>query len=204
MDEKVIKNGPRWMQVVRLPIRAFLHETMFGFLLLGVTAVANKLYFLMEAFPSPRDPAPQIYETVKWTQSWPHFRRKKPRPRQCEHKTDYILKDCTILLHPRTTIPPQPTQTRYPVTAATTPQTPTPKSSTTQNKHTQVPTTRTLTHSTLHPTRITAPTARQTNRVRWRRQIAPMRIRRRRRRGCMSARLESGETGEGFGEYLEV
>jgi len=46
----------------------------------------------------------------------------------------------------------------------------------------------TATHSTLHPTRIAVPTARQTNRVRWSRQMAARRIRRMRRRGCMAGR----------------
>lgn len=34
---------------------------------------ASRLYFLVEAFLSLRDPAPRMYETVTWTHFWPHF-----------------------------------------------------------------------------------------------------------------------------------
>lgn len=49
-------------------------------LLSGVCAVlfypimaASRIYFLVEAFASLRDPAPRTYGIVKWTQFWPHF-----------------------------------------------------------------------------------------------------------------------------------
>lgn len=42
-----------------------------GYLALFVVG-ACRLYFLVEAFISLRGPAPRLYETVEWTQFWPH------------------------------------------------------------------------------------------------------------------------------------
>lgn len=41
-------------------------------LFLAIAVIASRLYFLVEAFASLREPAPRIYETVDWTQFWPH------------------------------------------------------------------------------------------------------------------------------------
>ena len=38
-----------------------------------VATAGSRLYFLVEAFVSLRAPAPRIYETVGWTQFWPHM-----------------------------------------------------------------------------------------------------------------------------------
>lgn len=41
-------------------------------LCLAIAIIASRLYFLVEPFASLREPAPRIYETVDWTQFWPH------------------------------------------------------------------------------------------------------------------------------------
>ena len=41
-------------------------------LFLAIAVIASRLYLLVEAFASLREPAPRIYETVDWTQFWPH------------------------------------------------------------------------------------------------------------------------------------
>ena len=40
--------------------------------ILSLTAPIGRLYFLIEAFISLRQESPRIYETVKWTNFWPH------------------------------------------------------------------------------------------------------------------------------------
>lgn len=42
-------------------------------LFLMIAMAASRLYFLVEAFVSLRAPAPRIYETVEWTNFWPHW-----------------------------------------------------------------------------------------------------------------------------------
>ncbi len=66
-------NAPRWVKVVYSPVLAVLWTIAVSSALLIPSVAASRLYFLVEAFISLRDPAPRTYETVKWTQSWPHL-----------------------------------------------------------------------------------------------------------------------------------
>lgn len=62
-------DAPRWVKVVYNPFTAVKILVM----LQAVAMAGSRLYFLVEPFLSLRDPAPRTYETVKWTQSWPHL-----------------------------------------------------------------------------------------------------------------------------------
>ena len=70
------KNWPHWAKIVFGPIYglALLIEglglVICTFILM--LPAAGRLYFLVEAFLSLRDPGPRVYDTVQWTLYWPH------------------------------------------------------------------------------------------------------------------------------------
>jgi len=66
-------NAPRLVKIVCSPFLTVLWTIAVSNALLIPSVAASRLYFLVEAFISLRDPAPRTYETVKWTQSWPHL-----------------------------------------------------------------------------------------------------------------------------------
>ena len=54
-------------------IRFYLWNNIVWFCLGLIAMAVGRMYFLVEAFVSLRAPAPRIYETVQWTQFWPHM-----------------------------------------------------------------------------------------------------------------------------------
>lgn len=68
-DDAII-NAPRWVKLVCSTVSAVLLVVQWS---LCSTMAASRLYFLVEAFISLREPAPRLYETVTWTQFWPHL-----------------------------------------------------------------------------------------------------------------------------------
>ena len=65
-----------WQHIINVPkfvLKLFMMSLVIPcavFILIAIPA--SRLYFGVEAFISLRDPGPRTYETVEWTQFWPH------------------------------------------------------------------------------------------------------------------------------------
>jgi len=73
----IFDHAPKWVRSLVLgffSVVDFIWWLIFWvvFLLVTLAAVAGRIYFLAEALASLRQPTPRIYDTVKWTQFWPH------------------------------------------------------------------------------------------------------------------------------------
>ena len=64
---------PWAMILYSLALMLYLIIPTVCFFLLSIATAGSRLYFLVEAVISLRAPAPRIYETVEWTQFWPHI-----------------------------------------------------------------------------------------------------------------------------------
>lgn len=81
---EMFDDAPKWMRVLYSPVSVFCFvveivvdlglEYVFLplFMLLALAAITGRTYFLVEALASLRQPAPRTYDTVAWTQFWPH------------------------------------------------------------------------------------------------------------------------------------
>lgn len=75
-----LQKRPRWVQIATTPVILVVGMVLGTiyvivspmFPSLAVLLPAGRLYFLVESVVSLRSPEPGIYETVKWTQFWPH------------------------------------------------------------------------------------------------------------------------------------
>ena len=62
-----------WARIVVAPLISLPYVVIYAFFLPMALSPVARLYFLIEAFISLRSPAPRTYDTVEWTQFWPHW-----------------------------------------------------------------------------------------------------------------------------------
>lgn len=70
---KLFDRALKGMMILYSPVSQFCFVVKYILLvLLTPVAITGRIYFLVEALASLRQPAPRTYDTVAWTRFWPH------------------------------------------------------------------------------------------------------------------------------------